>query len=69
MTKGDLMLCGHTHVPTVKAFGEGNLYLNPGSVSIPKENSPKSYMIYENGLFEWKELLTGKTYKSYRIDD
>ena len=35
---GDILLHGHTHVPAWQAFGEGNLYLNPGSVSLPKEN-------------------------------
>lgn len=30
--------------------------MNPGSVSIPKENSEHQYMIYDNGKFIWKEL-------------
>lgn len=64
VSAGDLMLCGHTHVPTVIPFGNGNRYLNPGSVSIPKENSPKSYMVYENGVFEWKKLETGEVYRT-----
>lgn len=44
---GDILLHGHTHVPAWQTFGpEGqNLYLNPGSVSIPKEDSAHSYMI------------------------
>ena len=33
--------------------------MNPGSVSIPKENSEHSYMICENGVFEWKNLEGG----------
>ena len=40
----DVLLHGHTHVPAWTEFGQGNLYLNPGSVSIPKENSPHSYI-------------------------
>ncbi len=60
----DILLCGHTHVPkcTEKA---GYVYLNPGSVSIPKENSEHSYMIYENGKFIWK-TLDGKDYMEYK---
>ena len=42
-------------------------YLNPGSVSIPKENSPHSYMIYEDGVFSWKNLETGETYRTFSI--
>ncbi len=53
--KGSVVLYGHTHIPddTVK---DGVRYINPGSVSIPKENSAHSYIVYENGKFEWKEL-------------
>lgn len=53
---GDILLHGHTHVPAWQEFGEKNLYLNPGSVSIPKENSPHSYMTLEDGTFTWKDL-------------
>ena len=53
---GDILLHGHTHVPAWQEFGEKNLYLNPGSVSIPKENSPHSYMTLEDGAFTWKDL-------------
>ena len=36
--KGDILLHGHTHVPKCVAH-ENYIYMNPGSVSIPKENS------------------------------
>ena len=58
----NIVLHGHTHVPAWQEFGEGNLYLNPGSLSIPKENSPHSYMTLEEGLFRWKELESGEVY-------
>ena len=51
---GDVLLTGHTHVPACRDHGW--LYLNPGSVSIPKENSWHGYMIYEDGRFLWKDL-------------
>ena len=35
--------------------------INPGSVSIPKENSAHSYMILEDGLAKWKNLY-GEVY-------
>lgn len=53
---GDILLHGHTHVPTQEPFGEKNLYVNPGSISLPKENSAHSYLIYENGIFHFHEL-------------
>ncbi len=63
--KGGVMLGGHTHVPTVAQM-DGFVYANPGSVSIPKENSPHSYMMWENGVMVWKDL-SGKEYKRYSL--
>ena len=56
LAPGDVLLHGHTHVPAWTEFGQGNLYLNPGSVSIPKENSPHSYVTLEGNTMQWKEL-------------
>ena len=53
---GDVLLTGHTHIPAWECFGEGNLYLNPGSVSIPKGGSEPSYLVLEDGLAVWKTL-------------
>ena len=61
---GDILLHGHTHVPAWEAFGE-NRYFNPGSVSIPKQDSPRGYMILENGAFLWK-TLAGEIYHQWR---
>ena len=55
LKKGDILLHGHTHVPVCKET-EDYIYLNPGSVSIPKENSWHGYMILEDGTFVWKDL-------------
>lgn len=65
LSGGDILLQGHTHVPA-KTEQQGILCLNPGSVSIPKENSPHSYMTLEGGLFEWKKL-DGQVYDSLRL--
>ena len=55
LANGDVLLCGHTHVPAWNDHGSF-LYLNPGSVSIPKEGSAHSYMILEGNTFTWKAL-------------
>ena len=52
--KGDILLNGHTHVPA--CVNHGFMYLNPGSVSIPKNDSWHGYMTYKNGLFLWKDF-------------
>ncbi len=51
MQTGDILLCGHTHVCTKVNFGQDNAYLNPGSIAIPKCDTPRSYMVYENRVF------------------
>ena len=53
--RGDILLCGHTHVPKCAEHG-GFIYMNPGSVSIPKEDSHHGYMIYQDGIFVWKDF-------------
>lgn len=65
LAPGDILLHGHTHIPANR-MQDGLLYLNPGSVSIPKENSPHSYMTLETGLFQWKNL-DGQIYDSRRL--
>ena len=47
---GDILLCGHTHV-AVQRQHPNFLYLNPGSVSIPKENTGNGYILWENRTF------------------
>ena len=54
--KGDILLHGHTHVPAWENFGSGNLYLNPGSVSIPKNGSERGYMLLSENEARWKTL-------------
>ena len=56
LSRGDILLHGHTHVPAWEAFGQENIYVNPGSVSIPKKNSQHSYMILNDEGFTWKNL-------------
>lgn len=52
---GDIIIHGHTHVP--KCVKHKNyICMNPGSVSIPKEDSHHGYMTLENGKFLWKDL-------------
>ena len=55
LQRGQVLLCGHTHVPKCVVH-ENFIYMNPGSVSIPKEGSHHGYMILENGKFVWKDL-------------
>lgn len=59
LKKGDLLIHGHTHVQAMREIGD-YVYINPGSVSIPKENNLNSYMIYDSGVFTIKSLSGNK---------
>ena len=65
LNKGDILLHGHTHVPACEDCGSF-IYMNPGSVSIPKDGSERGYMTFDDGVFSWK-TLDGETYRTYRI--
>ena len=52
---GDILLYGHTHIPSWEKR-EGIFCLNPGSLSIPKQNTRHGYMLLEHGSFTWKDL-------------
>lgn len=56
LSKGDVFVSGHTHVPKLYTNERGITVLNPGSCSLPKENNSPSYAIYDNGKFEIREL-------------
>ena len=66
---GDILLNGHTHIPACEEImdmdGHTYRYLNPGSVSIPKEGSAHSYMIFEDGTFYWKNMQ-GEEYRQWK---
>lgn len=67
LKKGDILLHGHTHIPACIEH-QTYTYLNPGSVSIPKEGSCHSYMIAEDGLFTWKDVNDiNNTYMEYQL--
>ncbi len=55
LKRGDILLHGHTHVQAMEDRGD-YIYLNPGSVSIPKNGNENSYMIYEDGRFTIKNM-------------
>ncbi|MDO5331895.1 MAG: phosphodiesterase [Bacillota bacterium] len=63
----DILACGHFHFPEHRQI-EDLLYINPGSTSIPKGGSKKSFMTFDGKLLCWKEIDTGKTYDSLECD-
>ncbi|MBQ6660304.1 MAG: phosphodiesterase [Lachnospiraceae bacterium] len=66
MKPGDILLCGHTHVSACERFGE-YVYMNPGSISLPKADSPRGYMLLDGMQFIWK-TLDGEEYGRFDAD-
>ena len=62
LAPGDVLLCGHTHIPAFNRH-EDFIYINPGSVSIPKNGSAHSYILLEGETLLWKDLATGETWR------
>ena len=56
ISTGDVLIHGHTHIPVAEKY-EGITILNPGSITLPKENNPNSYgIITKNNVFVIKDL-------------
>ncbi|MDD3430051.1 MAG: phosphodiesterase [Oscillospiraceae bacterium] len=66
LATGDILIHGHTHVQVMEDRGS-YIFINPGSTSIPKENTCHSYMIYQNGVFTIKNIETAQEVKSFTL--
>ena len=65
LPENSLVLSGHTHVSGFKKE-QGLYFFNPGSISLPKENTANSFAIYEaNHLFLYD--VTGKILNSFLL--
>ena len=62
----DVYMQGHTHVPMMEKVGD-KLYLNPGSISLPRGMSDKSYLFYENGAFFLKGVEENNVIKKIEL--
>ena len=51
MPKGTFLLNGHFHIPEITEL-DGFTYVNCGSVALPKNGTPHSYAVFEDGGFK-----------------
>lgn len=65
MEAGDILLYGHFHVPMILEKDD-MFFLNPGSLTLPKENSRHCYGIFENNSFIIKDI-DGNTIKNIKF--
>ena len=66
MGSADYLLCGHTHIPTCERL-EGITYINPGSISIPKGGSKKSFILLDGKNMQWRHLDDNGVYNEIEI--
>lgn len=66
LKKGDVLLNGHTHVVKCKEY-ESFVYMNPGSVSLPKENTQSGYIILSEEGASFKTLEDMKEFDRYEF--
>ena len=65
---GSILCTGHTHIAACHEH-DRFVYINPGSVSLPKGGTPRSYVLYDDGCFSWYDLDSKECWKRYRLDD
>lgn len=46
--KNDVFLYGHTHIYELTKTKNDSYILNPGSISLPKNNNPRTYLIFDD---------------------
>lgn len=63
----DVVLTGHTHIP-VLASVKGIIVGNPGSTTLPKDGSERSYMTYDNGVLSLISLISGKVLRQLVLE-
>lgn len=55
LQEGDILLHGHTHIPVLEDRG-AYMLANPGSVTLPKQESVRGYLLLEEGALTLKDL-------------
>lgn len=66
--EGSIVISGHTHVAVLEQR-DGRIFLNPGSVSLPKGESKAGYAVIDTnaGCISLCELETGEPYSTLSI--
>ncbi|MBR3293078.1 MAG: phosphodiesterase [Oscillospiraceae bacterium] len=59
LQRGDILLHGHTHIPCREETEHGIWIINPGSVSLPKNNTPHACMTIDDEQICWHDLNGG----------
>ena len=64
---GDLLLNGHFHTPCCREMEGGATYVNCGSISLPKDSTPHSYILIDGNTLYFKDLETGGIFDCFDL--
>ena len=67
LKKNDLLLNGHFHAPCCRTLDGGATYVNCGSVSLPKDGTPHSYILIDGNTLYFKDLETGGIFDCFDL--
>lgn len=48
LKKNDVLLYGHTHIYELHKNSNNTYFINPGSITLPKNNNPRTYLIFDD---------------------
>ena len=57
-----IIVHGHTHIPEITRLEDGIVIFNPGSISLPKNNHPRTFGVSDNGEITVRLLEDGSVY-------
>ena len=57
--QGTILVHGHTHIPVNQMLPEGIRIFNPGSISLPKQNFPRSFGFWDGERLSVRRLDDG----------
>lgn len=67
LQQGDVLFNGHFHTPKHALLANGVVYVNDGSVALPKEGTPHSFLLFEDGVLSWIDLATGEPFDELKL--
>ena len=62
LKEGDILFNGHFHNPRWEKKANGYIYANCGSVALPKDGYPHTYLIVDGNALTWVDLASGETF-------
>ena len=67
LQSGGVLLNGHFHTPCHKPLNGGVLYVNCGSVALPKDGTPHSCIVCDGKTLQWIDLASDEIFDSVRL--